>query len=134
MYNTIARVITGLPKWIPLWLLYSEAGMPPPDLLLTKKSMRYGVWILLTKDDHPCKKSLLELMRMPPRAHDNSTGLQRIADPLAQAIGTNDPLARAIWTNDPLLEDGRHHSLPVWRNRRWRQTLSMTRPSHTENG
>lgn len=29
-YNTIARIITGLPKWTPLRFLLAEAGLPPP--------------------------------------------------------------------------------------------------------
>lgn len=59
-YNTIVRIITSLDKWTPLRLLHTEAGMPPLDRLLSPTSMRYGICILLTANDHPCKPLLLK--------------------------------------------------------------------------
>lgn len=64
-YNSIAWLITGLPKWTPRRFLLAEAGLPPLDLLLRRASQQYGIRILLSKDNHPCKKPLLQAIRNP---------------------------------------------------------------------
>lgn len=83
-YHTIARIITGLPKWTPTRLLLFEAGIPPLHLLLEHNNRRYGIRLLLAPDDHPLKDPLRKLIANPSR--ENGTGLQRIANILACAI------------------------------------------------
>lgn len=45
-YNTIVRIITGLPKWTPIKFLLAEAYLLPLDLLLTQAAQSYAVRIL----------------------------------------------------------------------------------------
>lgn len=53
-YKAIARINTGLPRWTPIGLLHTKAGIPSLDLLLSRNSMRYGIRILLAANDHLC--------------------------------------------------------------------------------
>lgn len=100
-YNTIARIITGLPKWTALRLLHNEAGMPPLDLLLSRHAVRYGVRILLAGDDHPYKPLLLQCIQPVTAAiRPNCTSLQRIAD-----------LLQHVLDEGAELEDSSHHDL-----------------------
>lgn len=62
-YNTMARIITGLPKWTPMRFLLQEAGMPPLEYLLDLTSQWYGIRVLLNPDDHPCKQRLLSYVK-----------------------------------------------------------------------
>lgn len=101
MYNNIARVVTGLPKWTPLPALLMEAGMPPLNLLLDYTTQRYGVRTLLADDTHLCKKILLERINTQ-RTPTHGTGFQRVAN-----------LLRELTTQDTPLEDTSHHGLPV---------------------
>lgn len=75
-YHTIARTITGLPKWTPSRILLPEAGLAPLDLLLDLHSTRYGVRILLATDDHPCKQTLRKHLS---HTYPTPTGLVRWA-------------------------------------------------------
>lgn len=93
-YNTLARIISGLPKWTPRRFLLAEAGLPPLDLLLDQASQRYGVRILHNPDNHPCKKPLLYFLEKYQANAENGTGLHRIAD-----------LLKRLTKNGPKLED-----------------------------
>lgn len=93
--NTLARFITGLPKWTPLRFLLGEAGLHPLDLLLDQASQRYGIRIHLSPDDHPCKEPLLYFLGKNQKHVENGTGLQRIVD-----------LLKRLTKNGPRLEKG----------------------------
>lgn len=99
-YNTIARIITGLPKWTPIKFLLAEAGLPPLDLLLTQPSQRYGVRIMRSKDDHLCKKQLLRALGKTEPIAQKDAGLQRIAN-----------LLKEIIKQEPARENTTHHTL-----------------------
>lgn len=101
-YNTLARIITGLPKWTLLRFLLQEAGLPPVDYLLDLTSQRYGIRIILSPDDHPCKTKVLEFMRKPTDPPKSGTGLHRIAD-----------LILELTRKDARLKDTIHHQLSL---------------------
>lgn len=88
-YNTLARVITGLPKWTQLQFHLQEARMAPLDLLLDLASQRYGVRIILSLDDHPCQNKLLEFINTPAQPTKSVTGLNQIAQLLLELLGPN---------------------------------------------
>ncbi|KAL0630439.1 hypothetical protein Q9L58_010714, partial [Maublancomyces gigas] len=73
--------------------------MPPIDLLLDKTTQRYGIRILLSPDDHPCKKLLLAFLRQSKPAIDG-TGLRRVCDVMKRLIPSS-----------PQIEDPTHHKL-----------------------
>lgn len=85
-YNGMVRLITGLPQWTPLRHLLIEAGLPPLHLYLDMLSRRYRTRILCSKDNHPCKATLLQAIRDRGPHSRNGTGLSRIADLLATLI------------------------------------------------
>jgi hypothetical protein len=76
-YNRIARFITGLPLHTRTTQLLLEAHMPPPHLLLDRKSQSYGVRVLLSGPDNPAYQTLLS--KLPTNTNRNCTGLTRIA-------------------------------------------------------
>lgn len=79
-YNTLAMIITGLPKWTPLHFLLQEAGLPPLDYLLDLTSQQYSIRIILSPDDNLCKAKLLKFMKNPMIPPKPGTGLHCIAD------------------------------------------------------
>ncbi|KAL0630905.1 hypothetical protein Q9L58_010242 [Maublancomyces gigas] len=73
--------------------------MAPIDLLLDKATQRWGLKILLSQDNHPCKRTPLALLRQnyPPR---NSPVLRQECHVMRQLIQTSSQL-----------EDPTHHKL-----------------------
>lgn len=100
-YHTMARTITGLPKWTPTHLLLKEAGLPPLDLLLDCKSQQYGVRVLLLPDTYPCKRALTLAMTQP--SSKNQAGFIRIAHLVQNKIVSRPRLESTQTNTFPLL-------------------------------
>lgn len=104
-YHTMARLITGLPKWTPLKHLMREASLPPRNLYLHLLSQRYGACVLRQPDGHPCKELLLcALWHQGPHPR-NGIGLDRIATLLLRIIGNPDALQCAGTPTQQYLPD-----------------------------
>lgn len=78
-YYTMARQITGLPKSTSIIPLLYEAELPPLDPYFDMISQRYSIRILLSKDNHLCKKTIVRLMSSQGQFPRNGAGLHRIA-------------------------------------------------------
>lgn len=75
-YNTLAGLVTHLPRWTRTDILLCRASLPPLDLLLDHTLRKYTLRILRGPDDHPNKQAVVEALTRPlPKG----VGLRRIA-------------------------------------------------------
>lgn len=64
-YNTFSRIMRGLPNGNPIGKFLPEACLSPLEAILDITSQRYGIRILLSPNDHPCKPTVTKLIRSP---------------------------------------------------------------------
>lgn len=101
VYTSIARAITGLPKWTPRRFLLAEAGLPPLDPHLDTASQSYTIRSLFPPDD--CHyKTILASLKEANLANLHGVGLRRLAKLLRNLIPRGETLEDPSTTVDPV--------------------------------
>lgn len=69
--------------------------MAPLEYLLNLTIQQYGIYIILSQDDHPCKQRVRKFIKGATTPAKPATGQRRIADLVLDLIGTGNPLEEA---------------------------------------
>lgn len=99
----IAGIFIGLLTWTPFRFVLLVAGIPPLDLLKYTVWQRYGLRVLLSGDDRPSKKQLLQHLRST-KTLTNDPGQRRISDTIRLIIKDTNELERTKDHNLPPLK------------------------------